>query len=415
MRAEHPSPSIGSRVRDWTLWKQPAGLRTYLVAIEVAAVLAAALATTADVAPTTADVRHLGLLLVAVGIHLWVSRRVEESRRDNIAGPHMSTVAAWTLVAVATLPTVFALVVIVWSRAQMYPISRRPLYRHTFSSAGIVLAALAAGAVLRGGWAPPSLLLLVAMVAYFACQAVVVGGVIALSTPSATQADIAGSRRDNLFAALVLCAGALLALATGQFWLAPLLGVPLLCAADWAIRQVETARGDARTDDKTGLLNNRGWNEEADRELARARRTGSSVSVAVLDLDHFKIVNDTWGHPAGDAVLRAVSAVLRDTVRKGDVIGRFGGEEFVLLLPDSDAGAATAVAERVRAGIAAMAVPATDKRGAPVIIDGRTVSIGLSVGAGGLAELDALLRTADAAVYDAKTGGRDQVRVGQGR
>jgi diguanylate cyclase (GGDEF)-like protein len=271
---------------------------------------------------------------------------------------------------------------------------------------------LAAGTVLRGDWASPPLLLLVALVAYFACQAAIVGGVIALSAPTATLAGIVGSRRDNLFAALVLCAGALLALATGQSWIAPLFGVPLLCAADWAVRQVETARGDARTDDKTGLLNNRGWNEEADRELARARRTGSTVSVAVLDLDHFKVVNDTWGHPAGDAVLRAVGEVLRETVRKGDVIGRFGGEEFVLLLPDSDATEAGAVAERVRAGIAAMAVVATDKRGAPVVIDHRTVSIGLSVGSGGLAELDALLRTADAAVYDAKTGGRDQVRVG---
>jgi diguanylate cyclase (GGDEF)-like protein len=211
----------------------------------------------------------------------------------------------------------------------------------------------------------------------------------------------------------MLCLAATVTLAASSAWLAPVLVVPLLCTGDWAIRQIERLRGDARTDPKTDLLNSRGWNEQAGREIARVRRqqSGGKLAVAILDLDFFKHVNDTWGHPAGDAVLRTVAEVVGAHVREGDVIGRFGGEEFVLLFPDTDLPNAMVVADRVRAGIAAMSVAATDKRGQPVIISQRTASLGVASFEPGMGEpdLEVLLQRADAAVYEAKNGGRNQV------
>ena len=91
-----------------------------------------------------------------------------------------------------------------------------------------------------------------------------------------------------------------------------------------------------RTDPKTGLLNMRGWREVAEREMNRASRDDMPCALLMVDLDHFKSINDTWGHPAGDDVLEYVSHALRSATRPSDVIGRFGGEEFVLLLPDAD-------------------------------------------------------------------------------
>jgi diguanylate cyclase (GGDEF)-like protein len=143
----------------------------------------------------------------------------------------------------------------------------------------------------------------------------------------------------------------------------------------------------------------------------RRQQSGGKLAVAILDLDFFKHVNDTWGHPAGDAVLRTVAEVVGAHVREGDVIGRFGGEEFVLLFPDTDLPNAMVVADRVRAGIAAMSVAATDKRGQPVIISQRTASLGVASFEPGMGEpdLEVLLQRADAAVYEAKNGGRNQV------
>jgi diguanylate cyclase (GGDEF)-like protein len=174
------------------------------------------------------------------------------------------------------------------------------------------------------------------------------------------------------------------------------------------IRQLQV---DVRTDSKTGLLNMRGWQEAAGKELARADRTRGSLGVLMIDLDHFKLINDTWGHPAGDDMLVAVADVLRGETRPSDIVGRFGGEEFVVLLPDTDRAAATAAAERIRARIAGLSVISTDKRGGPAVIANRTTSIGVSSRPENADALADLLQAADAAVYVAKESGRDQVRL----
>jgi diguanylate cyclase (GGDEF)-like protein len=157
----------------------------------------------------------------------------------------------------------------------------------------------------------------------------------------------------------------------------------------------------ARTDELTGLPNRRAFNEELARACARAARSSDPLSLCALDLDHFKNVNDRFGHQVGDEVLAKTAEVLRATLREGDVAARFGGEEFVALLPVTDSATAHAVAERIRAAIAAAPVR-------PGL--GVTVSIG-TASATAAADHDAsdLVRRADRALYAAKRAGRDQV------
>jgi diguanylate cyclase (GGDEF)-like protein len=163
----------------------------------------------------------------------------------------------------------------------------------------------------------------------------------------------------------------------------------------------------ARMDTKTGLLNASTWEHEAEREIARAVRTHGPLCVALLDLDHFKMVNDTHGHLVGDKALRAVSGVLHEQMRSYDVAGRFGGEEFAVLLPQTTEAQALVIAERLRTVIAALSVPVDedDPDGACVRV---TVSIGVAALERAGTELTTLLAAADSALYRAKQDGRNK-------
>lgn len=161
--------------------------------------------------------------------------------------------------------------------------------------------------------------------------------------------------------------------------------------------------GEARTDPLTGLLNRRGFDERAAGEAARALREGSALALIQFDIDHFKDINDAWGHDTGDRVLAAIGRVLRAEARAVDVVARRGGEEFTALLPGSDELDADVFAERVRAAVAA----AADS----LLPNGAVrVSAGVAAAAGGPA-IEALLARADAALYEAKRAGRDRVVV----
>jgi diguanylate cyclase (GGDEF)-like protein len=128
----------------------------------------------------------------------------------------------------------------------------------------------------------------------------------------------------------------------------------------------------------------------------------------MVDLDHFKKVNDTNGHLSGDVVLKAVAGAIRDAVRHYDCVGRFGGEEFVVLLPDVDEADVRAMAERIREAIAALCVQ-VEVSGTAVVIDGLSASIGVATYPDAGAALDRLLEAADKALYSAKSTGRNKV------
>ena len=163
----------------------------------------------------------------------------------------------------------------------------------------------------------------------------------------------------------------------------------------------------ATTDPLTGALNRRAFNERAAIEAERARRGGYPLSLVLCDLDHFKSINDSFGHAAGDRVLKNFTAIVQDLIRPSDALGRAGGEEFVLMLPGSDADAAARVAERVRARFASEDF---GSEGTPILV---TASFGVAAWKPGTS-LEAALRDTDTALYAAKAAGRDCVRVAEG-
>lgn len=159
----------------------------------------------------------------------------------------------------------------------------------------------------------------------------------------------------------------------------------------------------------TGIVNRRGFDEALRREWARAQRHGEDLTLLMIDIDHFKQLNDSYGHPAGDARLCAVSGTLAGCARRGtDIVARYGGEEFAAILPGLDRDAALLVAEAMREAVEARALP-SPVRGGVV-----TVSIGVAQASqAGEDMIDALLHRADHALYEAKRSGRNRVCVGQ--
>jgi len=165
----------------------------------------------------------------------------------------------------------------------------------------------------------------------------------------------------------------------------------------------------ARTDFLTGISNRRHFLNLADLELARARRYGRPFSVLMLDLDLFKNVNDRYGHRVGDLMLQKVVEVCMQILREVDVIGRLGGEEFGIMLPETDAEQAAQVADRVRLAISGASV-ALPQGGSACI----TTSIGVATFSQQDADVDGVINRADRALYEAKRLGRDRVSVEEG-
>lgn len=176
-----------------------------------------------------------------------------------------------------------------------------------------------------------------------------------------------------------------------------------VAAAAWRNAQLYAELEErARTDVLTGLHNARWWEELAPREVARSRRTGKEIGLLLVDLDHFKVVNDTHGHGTGDRVLRQVARILRSAVRTGDAVVRFGGEEFLIMLPESGDEGALRVAETVRRELAEMPPVAS---GLPQV----TASIGVALFPRHGKDLDEVVQAADIAMYQAKARGRNAV------
>jgi diguanylate cyclase (GGDEF)-like protein len=162
----------------------------------------------------------------------------------------------------------------------------------------------------------------------------------------------------------------------------------------------------ATVDHLTGVLNRQAVLANLETEIDRAARFGHQLSVVMVDLDHFKRLNDSHGHAAGDLILRRVADTLRENVRSVDVVGRYGGEEFLLVLPETDVDAAASLAEKLRRLVGRLAVPLDDGYRASA-----TLSAGVAGGFGVHLDLEGLVRDADNAMYSAKALGRDQVYV----
>ncbi len=161
------------------------------------------------------------------------------------------------------------------------------------------------------------------------------------------------------------------------------------------------------TDPLTDLKNRRAFLRDMRAEFSRASRMEQTCALLLLDVDHFKRVNDSFGHPAGDDVLRAIAGLLSDGAREYDSVGRLGGEEFGVLLPEVDVAGATMVAERIRTMV-------SERPLGPPGVGHVTISIGVALGPlSPVDNEDALLRRADEALYAAKREGRDRVFIAE--
>ncbi|HLU57264.1 MAG TPA: GGDEF domain-containing protein [Pseudonocardia sp.] len=368
-------------------------------------------------------------VLVGAGVlSTEASLGVERMRHQSDETPHIDLSSVWTFAAAALLPGAAASVVVLGIYGHLYARVWRggvPPHRAIYSTATVVLAVQAASAVTGlverdelFTSLPGLAAVLLAVLAYAAVNMVLVVAAIVLSGPNrdlTTFLQVLTRTDEAVLEFATLSMGALAAGAMGALGPAyAVLVLPPLIVLHRTVlvRQLEEA---ASVDGKTGLLNAAAWHVRAVRALRRAERTGGRAGLLVLDLDHFKAVNDRYGHLVGDQVLAAVAEAVRDEVRDDDLVGRFGGEEFVVLLAGSDAEdgrvAAAAVAERIRSRIADIRVEVPGARGT-VAVDNLTVSIGGASYPTDGADLGQLLEVADTAMYAAKRAGRNTVRMG---
>jgi diguanylate cyclase (GGDEF)-like protein len=241
-------------------------------------------------------------------------------------------------------------------------------------------------------------------------------------------AAVAPTLRDALLSSLTLagCAAlvpvvagpGLVPVVTTEFFLVPGLAIACLLVrlreqADrsaWALRHELEAERErlahlACTDALTGVHNRRSFMDRLAAAASLGARHGRPVSVLLLDVDHFKAINDTHGHPVGDSTLRALAATCLRSLRDGDCVGRLGGEEFAVLLPETDGAGAVVIGERLRAALARTEVPASGVRLR------FTVSVGVASLDAAADDAEKLLHRADEALYAAKRGGRNRVKA----
>jgi diguanylate cyclase (GGDEF)-like protein len=382
----------------------------------------------ADTPLRAADLLLFGALLTAAAICIEAMRRLGQP-----AGVSRNLLSAWWLPIALLLPPLYALLAPFALGAVLYlradPRARRiPVHRRVFSSAALGLAGavtsaafhlVAPGAMAasrteaaRAWLTRPSVV--VTAVACAVLFAVVSSFTVAVSAhladpanptePGASIRTMLWDRETLLLDLTETCVGILVTVTCALSHLLLLVALPPVILLQRSLMHQQLTAA-ARTDPKTGLLNATTWQREADAEVARARRASSPLALLLVDVDHFKRVNDNHGHLTGDEVLRALAAELRQQVRESDVVGRFGGEEFTVLLPRTDDAGACRIAERLRASAARLSVPAA---GAGISV---TVSIGVAVLGQHGHDLFELLAAADAALYRAKDAGRDQVHV----
>lgn len=406
----------------WDLWRQPHRLIVYIVVTELLALASLTWSFIASSPPSTTAWIQLAILAVGATIHIELTHRQEERRRNRIVSVHIDLTAVWIFPAALVLPVPLALLLVLIIRVQRWFTARRPPYKFLFSSLSIAFAAMLSHETLEWLGAPEwsqvtgtagfrtFALLVVAGVVYTLSQAAVTGGFLVLGgTSTPTLRNVLGSRADNLLEAVTVALGAVTAILLVN--VPPAVSVMAVVTVIFnRLAELEQLQDDVRTDSKTGLLNMRGWTESAERAFERATRSDSTVAVLMIDFDYFKWINDTYGHPAGDDVLRNVGELLTEVTRPSDIVGRFGGEEFLTLLPGVDLEIAGEAAERIRRAVTEAEIATTTKRGGRTIITGRTASIGVAVYPDHGETLEDLLHAADAAVYEAKDNGRDQVR-----
>jgi diguanylate cyclase (GGDEF)-like protein len=403
--------------RSWQLWDLPPWLIGFIVAVEVADVAIVAVAAS-SMSVHGRDLELLAALMACGAATVELTRRLGEG-----AGLAKDVYAAWELPVAILLPVAYAPIVpVVRLVLTQLRVQRVPPHRRAFTAAAIGISYVAAALTFRamihlaGAAANPAghafawmiILALCAAVQWTVDHALVLTAIKG-AQPAIRLRSIQFAREPLYNDAAELCVAVLVTFCVACSMIALALAFPLVTLLQRSSRHAQLLN-DSRADSKTGLLNAATWERESVTELGRAVRTRTPVAVALLDLDRFKLLNDTYGHLVGDQVLKEVARTLNTVLREYDLIGRFGGEEFAVLLPHTRSTDAFRIAERVRAAVAGLCFIAPGASG------GERVSVTVSIGVAALdggdrREFSDLLAAADAALYRAKGSGRDQVQM----
>jgi len=408
-----------TNVRNWAWWRLPVVLRLYVGAIPLAAAGLMAFAAS-DTSWSTDDLLKFLLLLTCGLVSVVATPRMAYVQSGSIK----DFITAWVLPVAVLLPPVYAMIIPVpllaltqWRAVQGI------LYRRVFSAAALAVCYGAGAFAFRAfpvsfagraiGVGSHALTWVVAAVL---CE--LIGGTghrflilmgIKLSDPSVHLLRAEMNREALLGAFAEFDLGILITVVVAINPLLAVLAVPTVLLARRFMMHAPLVE-QSRIDVKTGLLNAVTWEREATIEVDRAVRTHSPLAVALVDIDHFKTVNDTYGHLVGDRVLRAVVDALRSQLRGYDLAGRFGGEEFIILLPQAKEADARSVAERLRTYIASLEIPVDDEPNCLTFVR-LTISVGVAALDGAHRELTDLMAAADAALYYAKETGRNKTHV----
>jgi len=419
VRVTRRFPWEAKAVRDWPLWSLPRWLIAFVITVVVADLAAIGVAASAATY-SGHDLALFGLLLGCTAAAVEMTRKAGE----QAGGLVKDVQGVWELPVAILLPPFYALVVPIARVAlTQWRVRRAPLHRRVFTAAAVGLAYGAAsvtfhsmsglvprspGGALSHGTVWTALLLFSALVKWALNKAMVITAVKGANRAVNVRAAFFGG--EPLYNDVAETCIALLVTfgVAGNPFLA-LAALPVVTLLQRSLSHVELVT-HSRNDSKTGLLNAATWERESAAEVVRAVRTKSALAVALLDIDKFKSINDTYGHLVGDQVLKEIANTLSTLLRDYDRAGRWGGEEFSLLLPQTRAVDAFRIAERIREKIAAMSFIAPGAAGGERVQV--TVSIGVAaLDAGSNRQLGELVAAADAALYRAKACGRDQVQM----
>jgi diguanylate cyclase (GGDEF)-like protein len=404
-------------LRDWAVWELPRWVSCFVVTVIILYVLSVGVAS----AFTSFRISHValfGILLACSAVTVELTRRAGEP-----GGLTKDVYAIWDLPIAILLPPLYALIVPIPRLLLTQWRTRHTLvYRRIFTAAAIGLAYASASVTFHAvapsvGVAPgsgPHAVAWTLLVAGCGLLRLVINRFLVLTAVKgadpATRLRPMILGREPLYNDLAeVCMGVLATFAAAHDTLLVLYALPLAILLQRSLRHRQLVN-ESRVDAKTGLLNAGTWQREAQVEITRAIRTHTPLAVGIADIDHFKGVNDTYGHLTGDAVLAGIARAMTALLRDYDIIGRFGGEEFVILLPQTTADEVKSIAERLREKLAEIIIPVDmgTAQESPLRV---TVSIGIATLDGSRRDVDDMLAAADAALYEAKNAGRNRVCV----
>jgi diguanylate cyclase (GGDEF)-like protein len=406
-------------VRGWGWWQLPWLLKCYVGLVPVVAAALTCLAA-AETTWYAADLGKFALLLGCGLISVAATPRVVYRH----GGMTRDFITVWVLPIAILLPPVYAMVtpIPLYVLTQLW-VFRGVVYRRVFTVGAIGLSYGAASVLFRafpasfaGGAIGTGMHALTWAVAVAIAEQVgrrghqilIMGG-IKLSNPSAKLIPQELNREALVADFAEFDLGVLITIVVAVSPVLAIFAVPTVLLVRRFMMHGQLL-AQSRIDTKTGLLNASTWEQEATTEIARAVRTGIPLALALVDIDHFKVVNDTYGHLVGDKTLRAVTDALQSQLRAYDVAGRFGGEEFVILLPHAREVDALAVAERLRVHIASLVIPVDDSDASGPFVK-VTISVGVAALDRSRRELTDMLNAADAALYHAKETGRNKTHM----